>query len=99
MPNGNQDLAALEQELPPAEETLPPEEGTEELTSTVLSHTVEDIPELANKNIGDQIALAITNISEDGKSYDLEVIADEVTVPEDIPEEISGRQAITNAFV
>ena len=57
------------------------EKAPETPVTTVMSHTTDEIPELAGKAVGDTVTFTVRNVSDDGKTFDLEYIAD-VPVPE-----------------
>jgi hypothetical protein len=89
------------EELPP-EEPLPEEEvtpeggeGPAEVAGTILSHTLEEMPEAEGLQINDEIVLRVNNITEDG-TYEFEVqrpVAEEPLVEE------GGREELTQALL
>jgi len=86
------------EEVPTPEEEIPPTPEEEATPKTgILSHTVDELPELAGKSIGDTITFRIVNISEDGTTYDLE-IAEESVKPE-TAEAAGGREAVKAAML
>jgi hypothetical protein len=76
---------------PPAEEPTPTEA---ELAAGAagMQHSVEDIPELAGKRVGDTMMFAIRDISDDGNMYTL-VPAGEEGAPA-APTAEEGRAAV-----
>ena len=86
------------------EETEAPVAETDEevIPKTVMQHTVEEIPELSGKAIGDMVTFTIRNVSEDGKKYDLEYMEEEMPEApmseEEMPGAPAGREAIMQRF-
>ena len=88
------------------EEVVEPiaEEGIE---GTVMTHTVDEIPALAGLAIGDEISFRVANVSEDGNTFDLEVMPPAEVLPEEeigMEEEIPvtpelGREEVTRALL
>lgn len=67
-----------------AEGALPPPEGVGpegEMEGSVISHTVDELPEAQGKGVGERIILEITGVSEDGNSMDFRVVAEPVEAP------------------
>ncbi len=58
-----EEVAGAIEEEAPAEEAAPPAAG--------MVHTVEEVPSLAGKAVGDTQLFTITEISDDGNSYTL----------------------------
>lgn len=85
-------IAPVEEEVIPAEE----ETAVEPTAGTPMQHTVEEIPELADKNVGDTITFEIKGVSDDG-IYDLAVLAEEAPVVEE-EVGVGGREAVTAAL-
>lgn len=76
----------------PEEEGLPAEE--EMPVEGVVSLTVEDMPTLSEKAIGDVVSLEVRSISDDGMSFEL------VPVLEESPAELGeGRAEVQNAML
>jgi len=88
----------VEVPAPIAEEALD-EAAEEEVVTTTLSHTIDELPELADKTVGDTIPLRITNISEDGKTYSMEVVEEVPVAEETALPAAGGREAIAEAFL
>lgn len=96
--NNNEDLM-----LGAMEETAPVPEENEQPVMTVMTHTVDEIPELAGKGIGDTITFSINNISDDGKTFDLEYVEEmapegETMMAEETMPAGGGRAAIAESF-
>jgi len=87
----------LEPEIPEdmGEEAEAPVEE-EEAPATVMSHTVEEIPELEGLGIGDSITMVISNVTDDGK-YELQVQV-EPPVPTEAPP-VEGAEGVEGAGV
>ena len=67
----------------------------EETPPAGLSFSSDDIPDLAGLGIGDTITLRITNVSDDGKTFNLETVAPaEMTPPTP-----GGREQVAKAMV
>lgn len=69
MADGEMDMA-MEDAAMDTEESL-----EDEIIGSTLTHTVDEIPELANMNVGDVLTLTIAGVSDDGKSYNLQIQA------------------------
>ena len=86
----------------PAEEELP-EEGAPPAAGTTMTHTLEEVPELSGKSVGDVIQLRVTGVSDDGTSFDMEVVPMEEAPPPVAAEEAAampgGRGAISEAML
>lgn len=61
------------------EESLP----TEAPQNSMMSHTVDEIPQLAGMQVGDTLLFKIAGISDDGSTYDLEVSEEGAGMPEE----------------
>jgi hypothetical protein len=67
---------------------------------TTMTHTVDEIPELAGKGVGDVIAFTITAVSDDGKTYDMEIVPEgqpaEATPAPEAPAPVGGGKSAIN---
>ena len=63
-------------EAPPAEEEPVP-------AGNLMTHTVDEVPELSGKSIGDIVTFRIAEVSDDGNSYGLEVVEEAPLAPEE----------------
>jgi len=52
--------------------------------------SVEEIPELSGLQVGDELTLKIVNISEDGASYDVDILPAQGSTPAGTPD-LSGQ--------
>lgn len=89
---------ATPEEAPITEAPAVTEEET--VTGSMMSHTTDELPELSGRAIGDMITFTISNISDDGKTYDM-TVSEEGEAPF-IEEEVSpvaGREAVRGAFI
>lgn len=93
MPDEEEILGAGTTEpLPEGEAALPAEE--EAPVEGVVNLTVEDIPSLSEKAIGDIVSLEVRSISDDGMSFEL------VPVLEESSAEVGGGRAeVQNAML
>lgn len=85
----------IEEDMPEEDEALEDEEISEEeipeeeeSIGGSLTFSVEEMPELEGKGVGDQIVLSIVNDNEDG-TFDLEVAVEEGAPMEEGSEEVS----------
>jgi len=85
------------------EEPLPVEEGEpladetlveEEAPGTILTHSADDIPELAEKAVGDVLSFEVTDINDDGM-YELSIVPE---IVEAEGEGAGGRDAILGSL-
>ena len=84
----------IEEDMSPESMEAPPEEGfemeePESVAGTALQFTTDELPELADLNIGDTFEFEISNISEDG-IYELKAIPVAPIVEEELEEELPG---------
>lgn len=65
------------EELGPTVETETIAEGTGPESPAVgfMTHTIDELPQLATFKEGDDITFKVSSISDDGKSYDLELVS------------------------
>ena len=92
--------APVEEEF--VEEELPPTGEEEAVGGSTMSHTIEEMPELEGLAVGDVVTMRITNISEDGSTYDMEAMPAEEEAAlelEAAPTERAGRAAVTEALL
>ena len=100
----NEDLLGVE-ETPVDVAPLPVEEGVEapleeealveeEAPGTVMTHTADDIPELADKAVGDVLSFEVTDINDDGV-YELSIVPE---IAETEGEVAGGREAVLGAL-
>ena len=86
-----------EEEITPEEtpETEADEIPEETSPPAGVSLSSDDIPDLAGLGIGDTITLRITNVSDDGKTFNLETVAPaEAATPAP-----SGREQVAKAMI
>ena len=85
------------EETPETPETPETEENKipEETPPVGVSLSSDDIPDLTGLGIGDTITLRITNVSDDGKTFNLETVAPaEAATPTP-----SGREQVAKAMI
>ena len=80
-------------DVSPEEEAMAAEEAA---VGTIMSHTIDELPELQGKQVGDEIIMRVSNVSEDGNTYDLEIVTEQ-PLPEAAPE--PGAEAVTEAMI
>jgi hypothetical protein len=93
-----EETEAMEEEMAPE---MREEDAPEELPAgTVLSQSVDEIPELADVTIGDVVSFEITDISDDGV-YELTYAVEPPVPSEELPSEEAvggGREAVIGAL-
>jgi len=90
-------LPETETEIGAETEATPPEtEETETAGLSKVTISVTDIPELAGKDIGDTITFVISDISDDGKTFELQFAESPET---ETGEESKGRATLTEALI
>jgi hypothetical protein len=73
-------------------------EGEAPPAGTIMTHTVDEMPELEGLSVGDQVAMIIRGVNEDG-TYELEV--QPVEIPEELPAEgeVVEEEGLTEALL
>jgi hypothetical protein len=94
--NEELEVGALAPEV--GEEALPEEELVER-AGTIMSHTVEEIPELEGAGVGDAINMVVRNITDEG-IFELEVQPIAPPEPEALPPEAGiGGEELTETLI
>ena len=88
-----------DEEFAAEEEEFDAENVVEEAAvGSTISMTIDEIPELSGLAAGDQLMLRIVNASDDGESYDLEVVPAEEELPPEVGPE-AGTEDLTAALL
>ena len=98
----------IEEVATPGEEMVeevtetPPEEEVAEVGTAPMIHTVEEIPELAGRAVGDTITFRIDNVTDDGNTFELSVAPEPEELETPGPEamgEGTGREEIRDMLL
>jgi len=103
-----QDAGMMEEDMPVEEDFAAEAAPEDQVIGTTMSHTVDDIPELSNYNVGDTVMFKITNVSDDGV-YEMsvqtegeEVLVEDAAVEGAGPEggmPLAGREEVEQALL